>query len=53
MAKGDRNLGWPGFFRVFTVLCAMILLLAQSGQEMVDAGSASWQVLSDYQSLTT
>ncbi len=53
MAKGDRNLGWPGFFRVFTVLCAMILLLAQRGQELVDAGSGSWQVLSVYQGLTT
>jgi len=29
MAKSDRNPGWPGFFQVFTVLCAMLLLLAQ------------------------
>ena len=29
MAKGDRNMGWPGFFRVFTVLCAIMLLLVQ------------------------
>ena len=28
MAKGDRNWGWPGFFRAFTVLCAIMLLLA-------------------------
>ena len=32
MAKGDHNLGWPGFFRAFTVLCAIMLLLAQGGQ---------------------
>ena len=31
MAKTDKNLGWPGFFRVFAVLCAIMLLLAQSG----------------------
>ena len=30
MAKNsDRNAGWPGFFRAFTVLCAIMLLLAQ------------------------
>ena len=53
MAKGDRNLGWPGFFRVFTVLCAMMLLLAQSGQQSVAAGSGNWQVLSVYEGLTS
>ena len=47
MAKGDRNLGWPGFFRVFTVLCAIMLLLAQRGQEL-----AQDQVLSVYEGLT-
>ena len=47
MAKGDRNLGWPGFFRVFTVLCAIMLLLAQGGLE---AGPD--QVLSVYEGLT-
>ena len=52
MARGDRNMGWPGFFRVFTVLCAMMLLLAQSGQQQVAAGSGAWQVLSVYEGLT-
>lgn len=53
MAKGDRNLGWPGFFRVFTVLCAIMLLLAQSGQELADAGPGTLQVLSVYEGLTS
>ena len=53
MAKGDRNMGWPGFFRVFTVLCAIMLLLAQSGQAQVASGSSSWQVLSVYEGLTS
>lgn len=53
MAKGDRNLGWPGFFRVFTVLCAIMLLLAQQGQGSVPAGSGDWQVLSVYEGLTS
>lgn len=53
MAKGDRNLGWPGFFRVFTVLCAIMLLLAQSGQRLTDAGSGAWQVLAVYEGLTS
>jgi len=53
MAKGDRNVGWPGFFRAFTVLCAIVLLLAQSGQASVTAGSGVWQVLSVYEGLTS
>lgn len=53
MAKGDRNLGWPGFFRVFTVLCAIMLLLAQSGQQLADAGSVARQALSVYEGLTS
>ena len=53
MAKGSRNLGWPGFFRVFTVLCAIMLLLAQSGQELTAAGSGTWQVLSVYEGLAS
>lgn len=52
MAKGDRNMGWPGFFRVFTVLCAIMLLLARQGQQLTQAGSGSWQVLSVYEGLT-
>ena len=47
MAKGDRNPGWPGFFRVFTVLCAIMLLLTQRGLEQ-----GPNQVLSVYEGLT-
>lgn len=50
MAKGDRNVGWPGFFRAFTVLCAIMLLLAQAGLEQ---GRAGGQVLDVYEGLTT
>ena len=46
-------MGWPGFFRVFTVLCAIMLLLAQECQGLVTAGSGSWQVLSVYEGLTS
>lgn len=52
MAKGDRNMGWPGFFRVFTVLCAIILLLAQHYLELTAPGSGARQVLSVYEGLT-
>lgn len=52
MAKGERNVGWSGFFMVFTVLCAILMLLAQQGQGMVTAGSGSWQVLNVYEGLT-
>ena len=41
MAKGDRNPGWHGFFRAFTVLGAIMLLLAQSGQASASGGD--WQ----------
>lgn len=51
MAKGDRNPGWYGFFRVFTVLCAIMLLLAQSGQASASGGD--WQVLSVYEGFTS
>ena len=50
MAKGDRNPGWPGFFRTFTVLCAIILLLAQRYLDL--AGSGARQALSVYEGLT-
>ena len=53
MAKSDRNPGWPGFFRVFVVLCAIVLLLAQRGQGQAAPGSGSWQVLSVYEGLTS
>ena len=52
MAKGDRNLGWPGFFRVFAVLCAIMLLLAQSWQELAEPGSGAWRTLWVYEGLT-
>ena len=55
MAKGDRNAGWVGFFRVFTVLSAILLLLAQSGQELALARATSGylQVLLVYEGLTS
>ena len=53
MARGDRNMGWPGFFRVFTVLCAIMLLLSQQCQQLVTAGSGAWQALSVYEGLTS
>ena len=46
---GERNSGWPGFFRVFAVFAALMLLLAQSGQELVPISSGDWQVLSIYE----
>ena len=49
MAKGDRNVGWPGFFRAFTVLCAIILLLSRAGMEQLGQGN---QVLQVYEGLT-
>ncbi len=52
MAKGDRNAGWPGFFRAFTVLCALMLLLAQSGQEAAGASAAAKSVFAVYEALT-
>ena len=52
MAK-ERNAGWSGFFSVFTVLCAIALLLAREGQGLVAAGSGGWQVLSIYEGLTS
>lgn len=45
-------MGWPGFFRVFTVLCAIILLLAQAGRGQVQTDMGTLQVLSVYEGLT-
>lgn len=53
MAKTDRNLGWPGFFRAFAVLCAIILMLAQNTLDYYTAGSGAWQVLSVYEGVTS
>lgn len=52
MARGEKNVGWSGFFMVFTVFSAIVLILAQQGQGMVSAGSGNWQVLSVYEGLT-
>jgi len=52
MARGEKNVGWSGFFMVFTVFAAVLMLLAQQGQGMVSAGSGSWQVLRVYEGLT-
>lgn len=52
MEVKSRNLGWPGFFRLFAVLCAILMLLAQGGQAQVAAGTGEWQVLSVYEGLT-
>ena len=49
---GERNSGWPGFFRVFAVFAALMLLLAQSGQDLAPISSGDWQVLSIYEGLT-
>lgn len=38
MAKSTKNAGWPGFFRLFTVLCAMMGLLARQGAGMAPSG---------------
>ena len=49
---GERNSGWPGFFRAFAVFAALMLLLAQSGQELVPITSGEWQALSICEGLT-
>ena len=49
---GERNSGWPGFFRVFAVFAALMLLLAQSGQELASATGGDLRVLSVYEGLT-
>lgn len=52
MAKQEANFSWPGFFRAFAVLCAIVLLLAQGGQRDTQIGSQVWHVLSVYEGLT-
>ena len=34
MAKSSKNAGWPGFFRLFAVLCAIMGLLARQGSSL-------------------
>ncbi len=48
----ERNPGWPHIFRVFAVLCAIMLLLARSGEAAAGAGTASWQVFHTYEVFT-
>lgn len=52
MAKLDKNAGWPGFFRIFTVLCAILLLIARAGQQLAAPGSGDMQVMQVYEGLT-
>lgn len=52
MAKGDRNSGWPDFFRAFTVLCAIILLLVQRYLDLTALNSGARQALYLYEGLT-
>ena len=52
MAKLDKNAGWPGFYRIFAVFCAMILILSRTGQTAAVQGSDAWQVMSVYEGLT-
>ena len=53
----DKSLAFyneaPGFFRMFTVLCAIMLLLAQEGLGLAEPGSGTWHVLSVYEGLTS
>ena len=37
---------------VFTVLCAILMILAQEGMGLVTQGGGSWQVLNIYKGLT-
>ncbi len=52
MAKSEKNMGWSGFFMVFTVFSAILMLLAQQGQPALAPGNGDWQVLSVYEGLT-
>ena len=49
---GGHSGSWPGFFRVFAVFSALMLLLAQGAQELAAPASGAWQVLSVYEGLT-
>lgn len=51
MAKGHDS-GWPGFFRAFTVLCAIMLLLARQYLDLTAPGSGARQALEVYEGLT-
>lgn len=52
MAKGNRDSGWPGFFRLFTVLCAIMLLLAERYVDLTAPGSGARQALDVCEGLT-
>ena len=51
MAKSSKNAGWPGFFRLFAVLCAIIGLLARQGSAL-SASAGDQRVFRIYVLLT-
>ena len=51
MAKSSKNAGWPGFFRLFAVLCAIMGLLAQQGAAL-SASAGDQRVFRVYTLLT-
>lgn len=51
MAKSSKNAGWPGFFRLFAVLCAIMGLLAQQGAAL-SASAGDQRVFRVYALLT-
>ena len=46
---GGHSGSWSGFFRVFAVFSALMLLLSQGAQALVSPASGAWQVLSVYE----
>ena len=51
MAKSSKNAGWPGFFRLFAVLCAIMDLLARQGSAL-SASAGDQRVFRIYVLLT-
>ena len=51
MAKIEKNSSWTGIFLFFTVLCAVMLVLAQSAQGSYAVGTGGRQVLDIYEGL--
>ncbi len=52
MAKSEKNTGWPGFFRLFAVLCAILCLLARQGAALSAATAGDQRVFRVYVLLT-
>ena len=52
MAKSEKNTGWPGFFRLFAVLCAILCLLARQGAALSAATAGDQRVFRIYVLLT-